>query len=206
MSHRSALSRRDFIRGGAAAGAAFALPGIAPAVFGAGNKTISPGRAEVAAIYCPLWHRYDHMDAWHGYGWCEWELLKSAPARFPGHYQPLRPSWGFFNEWKAMAATALPHCPVVTMGWDVTPRCEHNVPFPFAKPKYPYGHIVVGNAPERFGRLCKLAAEHVAADSKRPPAVFVNAWNEWTEGSYLLPEEKHGTAYLKALQRAFRGR
>ena len=102
------------------------------------------------------------------------------------------------NTWKAMSETALPHCPVVTMGWDVTPRCQHNVSFPFAKAAYPYCHVVVGNTPERFGRLCKLAA-----GLKYPFAVFVNAWNEWTEGSYLLPEEKHGVAYLEALKQAF---
>ena len=64
---------------------------------------------------------------------------------------------------------------------------------------------LVGSTPERFGRLCKAAADFVAADAKQPRAVFVNAWNEWTEGSYLLPEEKHGTAYLKALKQAFGG-
>ena len=36
-----------------------------------------------------------------------------------------------------------------------------------------------------------------------PFAVFLNSWNEWTEGSYLLPEEKYGTAYLDAIKRVF---
>ena len=103
------------------------------------------------------------------------------------------------SAWKALAKTSLPYCPTVTMGWDNTPRLEHNVPMA----DY-HAHVVVGNTPERFGRLCKLAADHAAADPKRPPAVFVNAWNEWTEGSYLLPERRHGTAYLAALQAAFR--
>ncbi len=387
------LNRRDFTRELAASAAA------------AADRSSRP---QVAAIYFPSWHRYDHMDAWHGYGWSEWELVKSAPPRFPGHYQPLRPAWGFFDDsdprwsgreidlaadhgvdvflydwywysgvrlmeeslekgflqapnrdrlkfalmwanhnwgdyfpvpydqpfpiwltqrhspedlqrlidycidhyfrqpnywaldgrlffsvfqpqvfisqlggagkvksllaaidarlsraqlspihwnammgtpdraaecrdagfhsttcynitsgvapspsptlpyddliqahtaqWKGMAASPLPNCPTVTMGWDVTPRCEHGVAFPFANPKYPYGPIVVGNTPERFGQLCQLASNFAAADSKCPPAVLVNAWNEWTEGSYLLPEQKHGNAYLEALQRAFASR
>ncbi len=105
--------------------------------------------------------------------------------------------------WKAIAATPLSHIPVVTMGWDVTPRCEHNVPFPFAKHNYPYCRIVVGNTPERFGKLCKAAADFAAQDPNHPPAILVNAWNEWTEGSYLLPERKCGTAYLAELRRAF---
>jgi hypothetical protein len=62
---------------------------------------------------------------------------------------------------------------------------------------------VVGNTPERFEALCRRAAEHVAADPARPPAVLLNAWNEWTEGSYLLPEKRTGTAYLEALRRVF---
>ena len=98
MSEDNSLGRRDFLRGAAATGAALGLPMLAPSMFGAEGQTASRRRAEVAAIYCPLWHRYDHMDAWKGYGWCEWELVKSAPPRFPGHCQPLRPSWGFFDE------------------------------------------------------------------------------------------------------------
>ena len=365
---------------------------------------------EVAAIYCPLWHGYDHMSAWKREGWCEWELVKAAPARFDSHYQPLRPSWGCFDEsdpswaareidlaaengvgvflfdwywyggvqlmqealergflrggnrsrlqfaimwanhdwadyfpapfgkpwnswlpmrhtprdfdrvldycaehyfrqpnywrvegrlffsvfnprlllaqlggpagvrplldradrrlqkaglpslhwnamtadpalvadltaagfhsttcynvidagrtspeltqnyadlmeahavvWERMRGSALPHAPVVTMGWDVTPRCEHTVPWPFpvspltGRQDYPYGPVVLGNTPERFGELCARAADFAAGQAGEPSAVFVNAWNEWTEGSYLLPEERTGVRHLEALKRA----
>jgi hypothetical protein len=43
--------------------------------------------------------------------------------------------------------------------------CEHHVPFPFAKQQYPYCQIVVGNNPERFGRLCNAAADFIAANA-----------------------------------------
>ena len=90
-----------------------------------------------------------------------------------------------------MADAPLPHCPVVTMGWDSTLRCELNAAFPFARPRYPYDHVVVGNTPERFGRLCRRCRVH-RRRPERPPAVLANAWNEWTEGSYFC--RKSGTA------------
>ncbi len=369
-------------------------------------------RPEVAAIYCPLWHNYDHASSWKGEGWCEWELVRTAKPRFPGHRLPLRPSWGFFDEsnprwasreialaadhgidvfifdwywysgvklmeealergflqapnrrrlkfalmwanhnwadyfpapfdqpwnswlpmrhsprdldrviaiasehyfrqpnywrvdgrlffslfqaewfvqelggpaatrrllaridrrlraaglppmhwnamtwsaapvamlqeagfhstttyniissgkpragliqsypdvaaahvrkWRELAAAPLPHCPVVTMGWDVTMRCDPKLRWPFPRSRrtgqhdYPYCHVVVGNTPRRFGALCRQAAEHVQADPRQPFAVFVNAWNEWTEYSFLLPERRHGLGYLRELRRAFR--
>jgi hypothetical protein len=94
------------------------------------------------------------------------------------------------------------------MGWDVTPRCETTVKWPFPPSagdsgQYPYGHIVVGNTPQRFGKLCAAALEHCGRHAPKPNAVIINAWNEWTEGSFLLPEKRYGPAYLKAIRKSF---
>ncbi len=53
---------------------------------------------EVAVYYFPSWHVDPRNEAWHGHGWSEWELVKNAQPRFPGHQQPKVPAWGFFNE------------------------------------------------------------------------------------------------------------
>lgn len=370
----------------------------------------SSSRPEVLAIYCPLWHSYDHMSAWKGEGWCEWELLKAAKPRFKGHYQPYKPTWGHFDEsdpkwsrreialaadhgidvflvdwywysgvpimeealergllkapnrnrikfalmwanhhwydyfpaafgqdtwnswlpirhspadwlrvmdycienyfskpnywqpdgklffslfkampvieaaggvkgfksllaqtnrrlaklklpplhlnamegdtrliptlqeagfetttlygvtggekavnlvedydtvieahqnaWAKMAATELPHIPVAMMGWDVTPRCVTSVKWPFPPSKgpfgtYPYTHVVVGNTPAKFQKLLEMAREHAEKHPTPLNAVLINAWNEWTEGSFLLPERRYGNGYLEAIARAF---
>lgn len=377
---------------------------------------ITKVKPDVVAIYCPLWHNYDHASSWKGEGWCEWELLKSAIPRFGGrgvrgHHQPLEPEWGCFDEsdpvwadkeavlatdhgidvflfdwywysgvrimeealergflrapnrnrvkfalmwanhhwadyfpapfgqkwnswlpsrhsdrdwsrvieytiehyfrqpnywtvegrlffslfeptrfvdelggagktkellkatderlqreglpplhlnamlwdtgpveklrdagfrtttnynitssgkvsdnltesysdlmaahpvkWRDFSQAALPYFPVVTMGWDVTPRCEKQIPWPFPPTPgtnsqgYPYGPVVVDNTPERFQKLCEMARDHLAQSSAEPKAVFINAWNEWTEGCYLLPEKRHGLAFLEAVKKAF---
>ena len=95
------------------------------------------------------------------------------------------------------------------MGWDVTPRCEKEVPWPFppsplsGNRDYPYGPVVVGNTPELFAELCQHGLRHCRETRPAPYAVCVNAWNEWTEGSFLLPEQRYGAAYLEAIRRTF---
>ena len=106
--------------------------------------------------------------------------------------------------WEKMKASSLVDLPVVTMGWDSTPRCRLDVPWPFEKKReYPYGPVVVGNTPELYGQLLRDAARHMESDPRKPFGVLLNAWNEWTEGGYLLPEERTGTAYLEAIKRVF---
>ena len=54
---------------------------------------------QVGAFYFPNFHPGDPSnEAIHGKGWCEWELIRTAPPRFPGHCQPQRPVWGFEDE------------------------------------------------------------------------------------------------------------
>jgi hypothetical protein len=62
---------------------------------------------------------------------------------------------------------------------------------------------VVGNTPTRYEQLLVDAARHCRRDGHKPFAILLNAWNEWTEGAYLLPEERTGAAYLEAIKKVF---
>lgn len=372
---------------------------------GCDNNSCQKNRPEVVAIYYPHWHNYDHSSAWKFEGWTEWEGLKAATAKFPGHRQPLKPEWGYFDDsdpawvereidlaadhgidvfmydwywysgvrnmeealekgflqaknrdrlkfclmwanhdridqfcpeyaaprttwlksihspsdlcraidyciehyfhepnywlvngglylsmyqpirfieelggvaatrkvfekinqtlltsglppmhwaamnctpenvpilknagfestgryninavgntrakefedyegiirthhqyWKQMAETELPNMPVITMGWDPTPRCLQDVQWPYPKQEYPYASVITGNTPERFKSLLQDAARFVAENPESAPAVTIYCWNEWTEGGYLLPETSTGNAYLEAVKAIF---
>ena len=52
-----------------------------------------------------------------------------------------------------------------------------------------------------FGN-CAKALFNQMREKNDLPLVFINAWNEWAEGAYLEPDEKHGYAYLEQLQNA----
>ena len=52
----------------------------------------------VCAYYFPNWHQNPQNDKWHGKGWTEWNVLKCATSRFPGHKQPKIPLWGYEDE------------------------------------------------------------------------------------------------------------
>jgi hypothetical protein len=107
------------------------------------------------------------------------------------------------RHWKNMQAAQLVNIPVVTRGWDSSPRCRADVPWPWPRIEYPYTQIVTGTTPERFEQLLRDAAQAVRDDPHAPPAVLVNSWNEWTEGQSLLPEEKDGTAYVESIRKVF---
>ncbi|MBU4211140.1 MAG: glycoside hydrolase family 99-like domain-containing protein [Kiritimatiellae bacterium] len=104
--------------------------------------------------------------------------------------------------WDRIEAGGLTHFPSVTTGLDVSPRWDRQTKFPMDFKKLGYEPIVINNTPEKFGQLLSRALGRVKPGRFGERAVIINAWNEWTEGMYLLPEERHGTAYLEALRQA----
>lgn len=53
---------------------------------------------EIAVYYFPNYHSDERNKMTHGDGWTEWELVKHARPRFPGHHQPKIPLWGYEDE------------------------------------------------------------------------------------------------------------
>ena len=97
----------------------------------------------------------------------------------------------------------VPYFPNVTMGWDVTPRLIQTDKFDQFK-GYPWTPVFNGdNTPEAFQSALQKAKNFVTANNLRHKIIVINAWNEWTEGSYLLPDTKTKTKYLEAIKNVF---
>ena len=86
----------------------------------------------------------------------------------------------------------VPLFPCVSVGWDDTPR------FP-AKGMKDVVHY--HDTPESFAALLSKAKEYADSHPEQPKLITINAWNEWVEGSYLLPDMKYGFSYLEAVEK-----
>ncbi|MCX8509913.1 MAG: glycoside hydrolase family 99-like domain-containing protein, partial [Rhodobacteraceae bacterium] len=75
------------------------------------------------------------------------------------------------------------------LSWDNTARKQNA--------SHGYARFSVTSYAQWLSSICHrvLANPKYAADEK---IVFINAWNEWAEGTHLEPDRKHGFGYLKA--------
>ena len=93
------------------------------------------------------------------------------------------------KEWDE--ALDIPVFPTVSIGWDDTPR------FP-AKGAQDVTRF--HQSPQSFAAFLQVAKEYADSHPEQPKFVMINAWNEWVEGSYLLPDRKYGFGYLEAVK------
>ena len=106
-----------------------------------------------------------------------------------------------FADYERLAATLpVPFHPNVTVGWDSTPRISSAVPF--VPGRYPF-LPVFDQSPADFELALRRAAEFLEQHPTEHPVITINAWNEWTEGSALLPDTTNGLAFLEALKSVF---
>lgn len=94
----------------------------------------------------------------------------------------------------------VPFHPNVTVGWDASPRVSADTAF--TQEHLPYPPAWNASA-EDFEAGLRLAADFVAHAPQEYREVTINAWNEWTEGSYLLPDDRDGLSRLEAVRRVF---
>ena len=75
--------------------------------------------------------------------------------------------------------------------WDNTARRANN------------SIIFDGSNPELFEKMVyDTIVENKSRTDLDDNIIFVNAWNEWSEGAYLEPDRKYGKAYLNAILNA----
>ncbi len=81
--------------------------------------------------------------------------------------------------------------PGVMPGWDNTAR------------RGDAAYAFHGGNPVTFRRWLSRAAE-AAAEAGPGVMVFVNAWNEWAEGSHLEPDARFGRGNLESVKSVVR--
>ena len=62
------------------------------------------------------------------------------------------------------------------------------------------------NTPTSFATYLAVAKAFVDTHPDQPKMMMINAWNEWVEGSYLLPDHLNGFGYLEAVRDVMQGK
>lgn len=159
------------------------------------NNPILPGERTVIDPYELI--RQLGFDSVTSYIWIHHATLSEFPlTKFSEVEKQYLEYWE-----KAQANCPVPCYPNLTMGWDPSPRTVQSDRY--LNRGYPFTPVIGGNTPEAFKQSASRIKDRLD-DLDLPNAfVTVNAWNEWTEGSYLEPDSKNGMEYLEAIRDVF---
>jgi GT2 family glycosyltransferase/glycosyltransferase involved in cell wall biosynthesis/SAM-dependent methyltransferase len=76
--------------------------------------------------------------------------------------------------------------PGITIGWDNSAR------------KPTWGDIIHNATPKLFKDWLSFCVSRAKRNPAEEQFVFINAWNEWAEGTYLEPDKRFGYAFLES--------
>jgi glycosyltransferase involved in cell wall biosynthesis len=100
---------------------------------------------------------------------------------------------GYLEDYISVAMRSINHFPVdyvryrgLFPRWDNTARRKTK------------GHVLINDSPKAYGQWLRfLVREAMLRRNQQEPLIFINAWNEWAEGTYLEPDEVYGRAFLE---------
>ena len=84
----------------------------------------------------------------------------------------------------------IPAFPGAFVDWDNTARYQKRA------------RIFRNASPDRFAYWFRQLVEVTAQRPAPEHMIFLNAWNEWAEGTYLEPDVRYGYRYLEAVRDA----
>jgi lipopolysaccharide biosynthesis protein len=152
---------------------------------------VRPGLFEAFAEFEPMYTIRYGLPYWQRKREKWINRINRAAWRVTGRViQPLQ-SYDYASLWRAMAARGLPerHYGGAFLDWDNSPRrgLERSL-------------IIRNFDGDAF--VSGLQAQLRKASAAGSEFLFVNAWNEWAEGSYFEPDAARGTFFLEALRDA----
>ena len=110
------------------------------------------------------------------------------------------------KQWTYHAKTGtIPYIPGLGAGWDSTPRFAMPAePRPSVPNRdiWPRCAIMANETPGAFKAFVQAAFAYLHEHPESPRILTIACWNEWSEGHYLLPDNRFGYGMLDALAEA----
>ena len=139
------------------------------------------------------------VDSFTSYSWNDgtWERIndKSKPECTYAEWSEM--ALGLCGKYMAGAKElGAVYFPNLTVGWDTNAR------YPATETR----RIVRDANPSDFEASARRVKSWADANvpASLPRLITVNSWNEWTEGTYLEPDDRFGYGYLNAIRNVFK--
>ena len=108
--------------------------------------------------------------------------------------KPVLTHLDYNRQWKNNLASKINDKKLIAgafVDWDNTPRNKNGI-------------VYDGVTTEKFAKYFDELVVKTKKDYSLP-IIFINAWNEWCEGTYLEPDTDHNYEYLEAINKSING-